>query len=265
MSTIIFILIFIGLGLIKNMTEWAKLILKFLVGAASVVSGIESYVNITAELAADESVKNEEFINSLQKTKPCANGSFLISTSGSDLEINGRYYMDESVYIYTKSGFAKGKYHIEELLLYDQDFDDFCTKIGQFLDGDKCLDIFVAGFADGVGCLLSCYRGDLGEFIDEPYYLIEPNGGVTLMNMTLKPNQTIMSNDKYAFLRGVSIQRNFEKRFKNIKMTTHPIYVGLTNRKGENYRKVEIKIVIKNAYKYKQKINAMKKIYNFIA
>ena len=133
------------------------------------------------------------------------------------------------------------------------------------MDSDKCLDISVAGFADGIGCLQYYYNGDLGEFINEPYYLIEPDGQLTPMNMMLKANQSLMSNDKYAFLRGISIQRNFQKRFENAKMTTHPVYIGLTNRRGEDYRKVEIRIVIKNVYKYKKKIDMMKRIYDVIA
>lgn len=263
-TAIFFALVCIMFSCIKGLEKWLKLFMSILTGIASVFSIFDSYVNFSNQLADEECEQNENFISEMQSTDFFNAGAFSISTKGCDMEMSGSYHMDESTYIYTKSGFDKGKYHIEELINYDSNFDIFCTKIKENIGGSKSLDISVAGFADGVGCIPSYYNGDMGEFENVPYYSIGSNSEITAKEITLKTNKTLMSNEMYGFLRGVSIQKNLEKRFENIKMTKHPIYVGVTNRKGEDFRKVEIKIAIKNAYKYKQRKDNLKKIYNVI-
>lgn len=154
------------------------------------------------------------------------------------------------------TGYPIGVYSFTDFPIVIDPLNKTCKKVRDFIEENNLtqitVEIKIAGSADGVRSNNSLYKGDLGTVHNLQYTSINNN---EKKSISLIPNKTIMSNEMYALARAYQVEMYCKQYFINYPIKTN-LATYFYKEKGLDYRKIGIKIIIKNAYnKYTKNMN----------
>lgn len=124
--------------------------------------------------------------------------------------------------------------------------DAFEGDFSKYLSEGKQVKIIITGSADASPIRgRIAYRGQYGEFVDEPYY---KDGN--LDNITVTKASGITTNEQLALLRAAGVMDYVEKNVTTLQNTTnqYEFHVEVAKERGGEFRKINVQFVIVDAF-----------------
>lgn len=146
--------------------------------------------------------------------------------------------------------FPAGKYNINEshaaesmLKIVARAFE---TDFAQYIKAGKKVRVKITGSADAIPITGTIgYNGRYGEFVSEPCYIDNE-----LTNITVTKKSGIKKNEQLAFVRAAAVKDYIQNNVTtlNVMNTDYQYYIELSNKRGGEYRRINVEFTFINAF-----------------
>ena len=142
-----------------------------------------------------------------------------------------------------------GVYSLEEFPVAIEPLNKSCEVIRDYIKENDLsnvkIEIKIGGTADGIPSKNSRYIGDLGYVPNLRYFSLNDN---EIKSISLIPQKTIMTNEVFAVARAYQIDRFCKSFFGDEYPLETELITFRYKERGPDYRKIILKITVRNAY-----------------